>query len=568
MTEGAAQADRDRIERGVENLMGTGVTDPSVWRFTGSRTVFAAAADLCRYLSRQGGLDRAALVEALHTEDREAHYIQDVDEYKLFAEFRCTPCGRSWKSGLAWGVFDSRLQPTCTCLTHPLPGRELRTTEEHLRRKGCVHVFRNPEQCEQVDVDLATQREVLDENNDASVRLQRVATRVCRSGMRPREDAGPPRQGCQECGRMSDAIYCQLADKSLQKPHKPALCPKCVRTGHWCHGAIHKPDIVMRYALVASLLDSSVAFRPSEAGLEAAMQYEGYQVLLLLRPWLYIVPEHRRPFTTTGQEGEVLRPDRQPAGADEQSMFKRALQVVMSRRAEATQWPESLSLTEIVSALQAFAAQGAATSPASDATAMAVQAALEQRDMEALQRAMEHVQVTPSTGANDSSPSLADRFKGFLQLRSISARSSGSSASSSDQVPSPPVTASTQAHVPSDSDVQAFALASQCMGGRLTGPWRCFRVDEKKHYGQRHGHTYWKPHGWVKRRLHVDDYERCRTWPIAYHGTTSENAAKVLLTNLRRPGVGGATQAHVLLALAPSTSLPPSTTQPIQSMHP
>lgn len=62
--------------------------------------------------------------------------------------------------------------------------------------------------------------------------------------------------------------------------------------------------------------------------------------------------------------------------------------------------------------------------------------------------------------------------------------------------------------------------------------------------GQRHGQTYWKPHGWVKRRLRVDDYETCRTWPIAYHGTSAENAPKILLTNLRKPGQGGATQQH------------------------
>ena len=34
LREDAAQEDRDRIEIGVENLMGRGVTDPSVWQFT------------------------------------------------------------------------------------------------------------------------------------------------------------------------------------------------------------------------------------------------------------------------------------------------------------------------------------------------------------------------------------------------------------------------------------------------------------------------------------------------------------------------------------------------------
>eukprot|EP00439_Symbiodinium_sp_Y106_P018775 s6671_g2.t1 len=434
----------------------------------------------------------------------------------------------------------------CNCLTHPLSGREDRTTPEHIRRNGCVHVFRDPEQCDQVDVDLGTHRGV--HENENGWRLQRLVTRTSRSGLRPRPDAGPPKQGCRECQRMCDAVYCQVAEKFLEKPHRPELCPKCLRIGKWCHGSIHKADIVMRYSLVASLLDSSILFRPSEAGLEADLQYEGRRVLLLLRPWLYIVPEHRGTFTTTGQEEAVLRPDRQPAGADERVMFRRALRMVMSERAEIMQWPAQLSLADTVAALGAFAAQTATISPPSDDAARAVQAAVEGRDVAELQRTLELLQVPQSTNDNESMPCLADRFRGFLRLQHIGPRAAPASAgsSSSDQAPAASSTgpALNGATTDQSSAVQAFTLASNCMGGKLVGPWRCFRVDDRQDYGQRHGYTYWKPHGWVKRRLQVDNYDMCRTWPIAYHGTSLENAPKILLTNLRRPGQGGATKAH------------------------
>ncbi|CAE7358291.1 osm1, partial [Symbiodinium sp. KB8] len=529
LADSALQDDRDRIERGVERLMGTGITDPTIWRFFKSRNVFTAAADLCKYLSRNGS-DREALVAALHTEDR-SRFLQEFDEYKLFAEFSCSRCNRSWKSGLAWGVFDPRLQPNCTCLKQPLPGRERFTTPEHLRKNGCVHVFRDPEQCDEVQ-DLETHRDVLQEQ--PSVVLQRS-----RRWLRPRDDAGPPKQGCEVCSLMCDAIYCQATDRTLEKPHRADLCPKCKRTGRWCHGGIHKSDIVMRYALVASLLDSSVSFQRSEAGLQAEIEYDGHQVLLLLRPWLYIIPEHRDAFTTTGQEEAVLRPDRQPAGASEQSMFRRALQMVMSDKADMLRWPPPLSVAETMTALRAFADQSAARQP-TDAEAAAVEAALAQRDPSAaLQQALDFLQVPRDV--NDSRPSVADQFKVFLKgLRQ------GAAASSSHEEHLPAATGPAVRAAPRDHSqvAQAFAMASQCMGGRLDGPWRCFRMDEKRDYGQRHGQTYWKPHGWVKRRLRVDDYETCRTWPIAYHGTSAENAPKILLTNLRKPGQGGATQQH------------------------
>ena len=537
LQEDAPQEDRDRIEIEVENLLGRGVTDPSVWKFTRGlrRTgcVFTAAASLCRYLSRND-TDAAGMLARLHTE-QSTEGLHDFNEYKLLAEFRCSDCDRTWKSGLGWGVYHSRLRPNCMCLTHPLPGREARTTAEHLGAKGCVHVFRATEDCDKVDVEEWTE-EVLEEDQ-----LGRLGMRIrhVRSELHPRDNAGPPRQGCEVCYRQCDAIYCQLVGKPLSRPHRARLCPKCIRVGGWCHGAIHKSDIVMRYALVASLLDPNVTFSVSEAGLEAEIQHEGYQVLLLLRPWLFVVPEHRQAYTTTGQEAAVLRPDRQPAGADEQRMFRRALSMVMSDRVTIMTWP-LLSLADTASALHAFAESGAITSP-SDAVASSVRLALQQRDGQALQQALTAVQQAPGSD-EDSRPSLADRFRAFLRLREMRTPSSGAPASS-NQVPATaePVNMPTAGR---PDAANSFALASQRMGGKLVGPWRCFRVDDKQHYGQRHGQTYWKPHGWVKRRLFVPDYNGCKDWPIAYHGTNPENAAKILLSELRRPGIRGAVQAH------------------------
>ena len=539
LREDAAQEDRDRIEIGVENLMGRGVTDPSVWQFTRELSkrggVFTAAVQLCRYLSRND-TNAAGMLDRLDTE-WSTEGLHDFNEYKLLAEFRCNDCDRTWMSGLGWGVYDSRLQPKCTCLTNPLPGREARTTADHLRAKGCVHLFRATEDCDKVDLEEATEVEVLEEGDQTQ--LGRQMRRVHRSALHPRNNAGPPRQGCEVCYRQCDAIYCQLAGKMLRNRHQAKLCPKCIRVRGWCHGSIHKSDIVMRYALVASLLDPNVTFRVSEAGLEAEIQHEGHEVLLLLRPWLFVVPEHREAYTTTGQEEAVLRPDRQPAGADEKRMFSRALCMVMSDRVTIMTWP-LLSLADTASALHAFAESGAITRP-SDAVASSVQVALQERDGEALQQALAAVQQGPSSD-EDSKPSMADRFRAFLRLREMRTPSSG--APSSNQTPATAGPFSMPTATDHPEAVHSFASASQRMGGKLVGPWRCFRIDDKQHYGKRHGQTYWKPHGWVKRRLFVPDYDGCKDWPIAYHGTNPENAAKILLSELRRPGIGGAQQAH------------------------
>ena len=54
----------------------------------------------------------------------------------------------------------------------------------------------------------------------------------------------------------------------------------------------------------------------SESGLETEFRYKGYRVLLQIRPYLFIIPQHREARTSTGQKEHLLRGDRIPAGAD------------------------------------------------------------------------------------------------------------------------------------------------------------------------------------------------------------------------------------------------------------
>ena len=65
-------------------------------------------------------------------------------------------------------------------------------------------------------------------------------------------------------------------------------------------------------------------------------------------------------------------------------------------------------------------------------------------------------------------------------------------------------------------------------------------------YGERHGVVYWKPKGWVKRRIKVEDeqWQKIKDWPILWHGTSLENAAQIVFTGLRKPGEGGCQGAH------------------------
>lgn len=57
-------------------------------------------------------------------------------------------------------------------------------------------------------------------------------------------------------------------------------------------------------------------------------------------------------------------------------------------------------------------------------------------------------------------------------------------------------------------------------------------------YGERHGITWFKPAGWVGRKvkLSVEDFQQVRSWPIVYHGTSFTSASHVLYDRLRRAG--------------------------------
>lgn len=62
-------------------------------------------------------------------------------------------------------------------------------------------------------------------------------------------------------------------------------------------------------------------------------------------------------------------------------------------------------------------------------------------------------------------------------------------------------------------------------------------------YGLRGGHPYCKPVGWLRYSLRSANFERARRWCIAYHGTKSENAARILAEGLQQPS-GQAEVAH------------------------
>jgi len=94
---------------------------------------------------------------------------------------------------------------------------------------------------------------------------------------------------------------------------------------------------------------------------------------------------------------------------------------------------------------------------------------------------------------------------------------------------------------------RAFDAAQAAMGGKLWGKWRAYSFDGRRNdYGERHGVTYFKPKGWVKRRVKVDEerWAEIQSWPIVWHGTKLKHAAQIAFTGLRRRGEGGAPASH------------------------
>eukprot|EP00930_Biecheleria_cincta_P025512 TRINITY_DN1815_c1_g1_i1.p1 TRINITY_DN1815_c1_g1~~TRINITY_DN1815_c1_g1_i1.p1 ORF type:complete len:631 (+),score=103.14 TRINITY_DN1815_c1_g1_i1:65-1957(+) len=55
------------------------------------------------------------------------------------------------------------------------------------------------------------------------------------------------------------------------------------------------------------------------------------------------------------------------------------------------------------------------------------------------------------------------------------------------------------------------------------------------YYGLRGGWPYHKPTGWLRYALRRDDFRMFKDWCVAYHGTKSDSAARILVKGLRGP---------------------------------
>ena len=69
---------------------------------------------------------------------------------------------------------------------------------------------------------------------------------------------------------------------------------------------------------------------------------------------------------------------------------------------------------------------------------------------------------------------------------------------------------------------------------------------EHRHYGMRGAAPYFKPTGWVRFGVQVDDFDLYvyHGWQIAYHGTRCKALASILLQGLQRPGEKGVEMLH------------------------
>lgn len=63
-------------------------------------------------------------------------------------------------------------------------------------------------------------------------------------------------------------------------------------------------------------------------------------------------------------------------------------------------------------------------------------------------------------------------------------------------------------------------------------------------YGMRGDCTYFKPTGWLRWGLTVEDFERVKSWPVCYHGTAKDSVLSILMQGLRRPGEEGVAVVH------------------------
>ncbi|CAE8727817.1 unnamed protein product [Polarella glacialis] len=67
---------------------------------------------------------------------------------------------------------------------------------------------------------------------------------------------------------------------------------------------------------------------------------------------------------------------------------------------------------------------------------------------------------------------------------------------------------------------------------------------ENADYGLRGHHQYYKPLGWLRWSLRMDNFQTYRDWPVAYHGTSLTRLLPILLQGLQPPGAEGVEIAH------------------------
>eukprot|EP00971_Amphidinium_carterae_P109125 2160848-Amphidinium_carterae.1 len=63
-------------------------------------------------------------------------------------------------------------------------------------------------------------------------------------------------------------------------------------------------------------------------------------------------------------------------------------------------------------------------------------------------------------------------------------------------------------------------------------------------FGTRGGRKYYKPVGWKRFALNVRNYNGCKDWCVAYHGTKHKHALPILLSGLQPPGTKGVKVEH------------------------
>ncbi|CAE8640450.1 unnamed protein product [Polarella glacialis] len=73
---------------------------------------------------------------------------------------------------------------------------------------------------------------------------------------------------------------------------------------------------------------------------------------------------------------------------------------------------------------------------------------------------------------------------------------------------------------------------------------RTYSLKSSADYGFRGGKPYYKPCGWLRFAVNVEDFHLFKDWCVAYHGTASSKLVPILLKGLRRPGEDGVEVSH------------------------